>query len=60
MMMPFLGALAKFREATINFINVSPSVLQSFRSHGTIRLSFDGFSTEHLTVFKKSVEKIQV
>jgi hypothetical protein len=57
-----LGAFAKLRKATINFVmTVRLSVPPSLRPHGTTRFILDGFSKIlYLNIFKKSLEKIQV
>jgi len=43
--MPFLGAFAKLRKATISFVtSVCPPIRPSFCPHGTARLPRNGFS----------------
>ena len=50
-----LGVLAKWRKATIYFVT---SVFPSLRSHGTNRLSMDGFSQNFtFELFRKYMEK---
>jgi len=52
-----LGGFAMFRRATISFVmSVRPSVrLEQFRSRWT-----DFYEILHLSIFRKSVEKIKV
>jgi len=50
-----LDAFAKMRKATIIFISVRPSVRLSV----CMLRSRDFHETEHLSIFRKSVEKIQ-
>ena len=49
-----LDAIAKFRKATIT------SVCLSVRLNGETRFSLDGFSWNFMSIFRKSVEKIQL
>jgi hypothetical protein len=50
----FVGALAKFRKATISHVI---SVCQSVRTHGTIRLPLDGFSWHDNLLFFENLWK---
>ena len=54
----FLGAFATLLKATLSFVmSVSPSV----RRHGTSKLPLkDFYEILYLSIFRKSVEKIQV
>ena len=54
------SSVGAFTELWKTTVTVVMSVCPPVRPHGTIRLPLDGFSWNSMSVFRKSVEKIQV